>query len=82
MNKIYALYVNENKYEMKISCEKHWENQRNFVEKGSDVIKRWNDCIFLSFSRSTLVEKASEIKKEWLQKQYEIISKIADINLK
>lgn len=82
MNKIYALYANKDKHEMKITCENHWENQRDFVENSSDVVVRWNDCVFLSFSRSALVKKTSEIKKEWLQKQYEIISKIADINLK
>lgn len=82
MNKIYALYFNDKKYEMKITCEKHWEQQREFVENSSYVVTRWNDCVFLSFSRSALVEKANEIKNEWLSKQYEIISRIANIHIR
>lgn len=82
MNKIYALYFNEQNHKMKISCEKHWENQRKFLENDSRVVVCWNSCTFLSFSRSALIEKANEIKNEWLEKQYKNISEIANINLK
>ena len=81
-NKIYALHFNKQNFEMKISCEKHWENQRNFLENSTDVTPQYNDCIFLSFSRSALVEKATIIKNKWLEEQYKNISKIANIEIK
>lgn len=82
MSKIYALYHNKQKLEMKITCQKHWEQQREELEKSTNVIVYWNSNIFLSFSRSALVEKANEIKNEWLQNQYKNISKIASIEVK
>lgn len=81
MNKIYALHHNEQSIEMKITCEKHWQKQKGILEKTTDIIVYWNTNIFLSFSRSALVEKANEIKNEWLQTQYKNISKIANIKL-
>ena len=42
----------------------------------------WNENLFLSFSRSALVEKANQIKQEWLQTQYDNISKIASIDIR
>lgn len=81
-NKIYALYHNEQKLEMKITCQKHWEQQREKLEKSTDVIVYWNSDIFLSFSRAALIEKARAIKGEWLEKQLKTISKIANIEIK
>ena len=80
--KIYALYHNEQKLEMKITCQKHWEQQREKLKKGTDVIVYWDNNIFLSFSRVALIEKAREIKGEWLKKQFKNISKIANIEIK
>ena len=82
MNKVYALYHNENRYEMKITNEKQWENQKEKLDNSTKVILYWNENIFLSFSRSALVEKASEIKEKWLQNQYKNISKIASIEIR
>lgn len=82
MSKVYALYHDEQRFEMKITNEKHWENQRERLENDTNVIVQWNSSIFLSFNRSALVEKGNEIKEEWLQKQYRKISKIANIELK
>ena len=82
MNKVYALYHNENRYEMKITNEKRWENQKEKLDNSTKVILYWNENIFLSFSRSALVEKASEIKEKWLQNQYKNISKIASIEIR
>ena len=82
MKKIYALYFNEQKLEMKITCEKHWENQRTFLENNPNDVCYYNPTNFLSFSRSALIKKAREIKSIWLQKQYENISKIANIEIK
>jgi hypothetical protein len=81
MSKIYALHFNNQSFEMKISCEKHWERQRSLLEENTDVVFNYNSNIFLSFSRSALVEKANEIKNEWLQTLYKNISKIANIKL-
>ena len=33
MNKVYALYHNKQKFEMKITNEKHWEQQSERVEE-------------------------------------------------
>jgi hypothetical protein len=82
MAKIYALHYDEQRFKMKISCEKHWEQQKELLENSTDVTVHWNNCVLLSFSRSALVEKANEIKNKWLQKQYENISKIASIELR
>lgn len=83
MKKVYALHYNEQKLEMKISSEKHWEKQNEFVENNTkeDLICYWNSVVFLSFSRSALVKKANEIKVEWLKKRYEDITKIVNIQL-
>jgi hypothetical protein len=82
MQKIYALYFNEQRLEMKITCEKHWEHQRNVLENNTDILLNYNSNLILSFSRSALVEKSKEIKNEWLKNQYKNISKIANIQLK
>ena len=82
MNKVYALYHNEQKFELKITNEKHWETQKERLENTTNVVLYWNPQLFLSFSRSALVEKANQIKEEWLQKQYKNISKIASINVR
>ena len=82
MNKVYALYHNEQRLEMKITNEKHWESQKEKLDNSTNVILYWNEHLFLSFSRSALVEKANEIKEKWLQNQYKNISKIASIELR
>ena len=82
MNKVYALYHNKQKFEMKITNEKHWEQQSEQVEESEKVVMYWNENLFLSFSRSALVEKASQIKQEWLRTQYDNISKIASIDIR
>lgn len=82
MNKVYALYHNKQRFEMKITNEKYWEQQSERVEKSEKVVMYWNENLFLSFSRSALVEKANQIKWEWLQTQYDNISKIASIDIR
>ncbi|MBO5700916.1 MAG: hypothetical protein J6S71_00595 [Clostridia bacterium] len=82
MNKVYALYHNEQRFELKITNEKHWEKQTEFVENSEKVVVYWNENLFLSFSRAALIEKANQIKNEWLQTQYKNISKIASIELR
>lgn len=46
------------------------------------MIVYWNNDRFLSFSLAALIEKAREIKGEWLEKQLKTISKIANIEIK
>lgn len=82
MNKVYALYHNKQRFEMRITSEKHWEQQSERVRKSKKVVMYWSENLFLSFSRSALVEKASQIKQEWLQTQYDNISKIASIDIR
>lgn len=81
MGKVYALFHDAQKLEMKISCEKHWEKQAELIEHDEKAVFYWNNNIFISLSRSALVKKANEIKNEWLQKQYEAITKILNIEL-
>lgn len=82
MNKVYALYHNKKNFEIKITNEKHWEQQVERVEESKKVVVYWNENLFLSFSRSALFEKANQIKQEWLQEQYNNISKIASIDVR
>ena len=82
MNKVYALYHNKQRLEIKITNEKHWERQSEQIEESKKVVMYWNENLFLSLSRSALVEKANQIKQEWLQTQYDNISKIAGINIR
>lgn len=82
MAKVYALYHHKDRLEMKITNEKHWERQKEKVENSDKVVVYWNENIFLSLSRSALVEKANEIKQEWLQIQYDNISKISNIDIR
>ena len=82
MNKVFALYHNENSFEMKITNEKYWEKQKERLENDTKVIVYWNEVTFLSFSRPALIEKANQIKEEWLQKQYKNISKIASVEIR
>lgn len=82
MNKVYALYHDEIKFNLKISNEKHWENQIEQLEKSEKVVMYYNDCIFLSFSKPALIEKANQIKEDWLKKQYNNITKIASIEIR
>lgn len=82
MNRVYALYHNKQRFEMKITNEKHWGQQSERVKESEKVVMYWNENLFLSFSRSALAEKASPIKQEWLQTQYDNISKIASIDIR
>lgn len=82
MSKVYALYFNEENHEMKISCEKHWENQKELLKGQPTMVVKYNPCIMLSHSRATLVALGDEIKEIWLKNQYKAITKIARINLK
>ncbi len=82
MSKIYALYFNEQKHEMKISCKKHWEEQRELLKGNPNMVVKYNACIMLSHSRSALIATANCIKQVWLENQYKTITKIANINLK
>lgn len=82
MSKVYALYFNENNHEMKISCEKHWENQRELLKGQPTMVVKYNHCIMISHSRATLVALGDEMKEIWLKNQYKTITKIARINLK
>lgn len=82
MTKVYALYFNDDTYEIKISCEKHWESERKRLEESDETIIKFNDFYFLSFSRMLLVHKAKGIRNYWLNKQYESIKKIANIEIK
>ena len=82
MNKVYSLYHNELKFNIKISNEKHWEKQIDQLEKSEKVVMYYNNNIFLSFSKSALIEKANQIKEDWLKKQYDNITKIANIEIR
>ena len=82
MNKVYALHHNKQRFEIKITNEKHWERQSEQIEESKKVVMYWNENLFLSLSRSALVEKANQIKQEWLQTQYDNISKIASIDIR
>ena len=48
MNKVYALYHNKQRFEMKITNEKHWEQQSERVEESEKVVMYWNENLFLS----------------------------------
>jgi hypothetical protein len=89
--KVYALYHRApnndylhryGEYKIKISCESHWMEQYNMVEKSDEQIIYYNENYFISFSRTALVKKAREIKAEWLKQENEIIAKIEDIVIK
>jgi hypothetical protein len=67
---------------MKISNEKHWERQIEQIEKSGKVVMYYNENIFLSLSKPALVEKANQIKEDWLEKQYNNITKIANIEIR
>lgn len=82
MNKVYALYHDEQKFNIKISNEKHWENQIEQLEKSEKVVMYYNTNTFLSFSKPALIEKANQIKKDWLKKQFDNITKIASIEIR
>ena len=82
MNKVYALYHNKQRFEIKITNEKHWERQSEQIEENKKVVMYWNENLFLSLSRSALVEKANQIKRKWLQTQYDNIGKITSINMR
>lgn len=82
MKKVYALYFNDDIHEIKISCEKHWESERERLEGSDEAIVKFNDFYFLSCSRTLLVHKARAIKNYWLNKHYETIKKIANIDIK
>lgn len=63
-------------------CVRGLSKQELRVEESEKVVMYWNENLFLSFSRSALVEKANQIKQEWLQTQYDNISKIARIDIR
>lgn len=82
MNKVYSLYHNEQGFKIKISNEKHWERQMEQLNESEKVVMYYNDNIFLSFSKLALIEKANQIKEDWLEKQYKNITKIASIEIR
>lgn len=82
MNKVYSLYHDEREFNIKISNEKHWEKQIHQLEESEEVVMYYNYNIFLSFSKIALIEKANQIKEDWLKKQYDNITKIANIEIR
>lgn len=87
MARVYALWhkkpiCSTEKYELKISSEKHWENQIPQIEKFGKEVMYWNTNIYLSMSRAALVKKAKEIRDEWIKFEQQRIEEIEKINIK
>lgn len=84
MDKVYALtrIKEKGRYELKISCEKQWQNQYEKVLNCPSQIYRLNECILLSLSRKELVKIAEQTKIQWLNEACEEIKNISLLNIK
>ena len=93
--KVYALY---HKYEintyprygnedpittilLQIKSDKIWQTAIN-QNLPKDTIVRFNESVYLSFSRAALVKKAQELKAKWIEQQKAVLSQIEKIIIK
>lgn len=87
MAKVYVLWHKEprypsEKYEIKISSEKHWVNQIPQIESSGEVVMYYNNNYYLSMSRAALVKKAKEIRDGWVEEERQKIAELEAINIK
>lgn len=59
---MYTLYFNRSEKAIKVSKAKKALQNLNFTEE----VSKYNNCYFICSNRNPLVEKAREIKKEWI----------------
>ena len=69
--KIYQLYHDKEKGDLRVSpIQRVFDNtyiDKALTDKPQDYIYCYNDCYFFSLSRKDLVQKAREIKEEWIK---------------
>lgn len=87
MKKIYALYVNKEKLEIKISSPKAMQDTLSVrtlekAEREGEVIAYWNDLVFISYSRKALVLKGREMIEAMIKQKEEEIQKLKGVVLK
>lgn len=80
---MYQLYVNKkeygNKYELKVKPLQAAFKKRDFVI--TDEIMRHNNNYYFCKNRKSLIEKAKQIKQEWINEVEQELGKLKDIKI-
>lgn len=83
--KIFAYSLHHNKEQCLFEIKKNKTMGINVPEsceiKDDDLI-RYNDCHYISNDRNALVDKARELRDEWIKEYEEKIAKLKSINFK
>ena len=77
--KIYGLYLSNEKYIIKIENTSVFDDsvrRYNLLTEDKQICK-WNSCLYLSFSKKILKEKAKEVREQYIT---EIKKKIAELH--
>lgn len=77
--KIYALYLDNEKYTIKIENKTRIFGdvvRRYNLLTDDEQICKWNGCLHLSFSKKALKEKAEQVRERYIK---EIKTKIAEL---
>lgn len=84
-NKVYVLHYNKKKAIIKVHSSAAFQKQYNFVvnksASDSDIVYLNNE-IYLSLSRKALLQKAREIKSQWIAELEQHLKSINDIIIK
>lgn len=75
---MYTLYFDKNRSEIKITKAKKVMQNLNYT----DNVERYNNCLYICMKRKPLVEKAKEIRAEWIAEAKENLAKFEAIEIK
>jgi hypothetical protein len=74
---MYTLYFQKSEKVIQVSKARKALQNLNFMEE----VTRYNDCYFICTNRKPLVEKAKEIKQDWILELEKELSAMKEINI-
>jgi hypothetical protein len=74
---MYILYFKRSEKTIKVSKARKTFQHLNFTEE----VVRYNDCYYMCANRKPLVEKAQEIKREWILELEDELNSIEQIKI-
>ena len=72
---MYTLYHDKSKKEIKVSKAKKVFQNLNYT----DDVTRYNNCYYICKTKKPLVEKAEEMKRNWIDELEEQLNKLNEI---
>lgn len=74
---MYTLYFKREDRDIQVRKAKKALQNWNYTEE----VTRYNDCYYICSTRNPLVEKAEEIRKEWIAELEENLRKVKELKV-